>query len=69
MRLIKYAVLAVVGAALLAVTPDLGAQWLKYPTDGVPRTRDGKPNLTAPTPRTRDGKPDLSGLWLSVNFD
>ncbi|HEY3840447.1 MAG TPA: hypothetical protein VGL72_27935, partial [Bryobacteraceae bacterium] len=39
------------------------AQWLNYPTPGVPRTADGKPNLAAPTPRTRDGKPDLSGVW------
>jgi hypothetical protein len=39
------------------------AQWLDYPTPGIPRTPDGKPNLTAPAPRTADGKPDLSGLW------
>jgi hypothetical protein len=39
------------------------AQWLDYPTPGIPRTPGGKPNLTAPAPRTADGKPDLSGLW------
>jgi hypothetical protein len=39
------------------------AQWIDYPTPGIPRTADGKPNLSAPTPRTSDGKPDLSGLW------
>jgi len=39
------------------------AQWLNYPTPGMPRTRDGKPNLAAPAPRTRDGQPDLSGVW------
>ena len=39
------------------------AQWLKYPTPGIPRTADGKPNLTAPAPRTSDGKPDFSGVW------
>jgi hypothetical protein len=39
------------------------AQWLKFKTPGIPRTADGKPNLSAPTPRTPDGKPDLSGLW------
>jgi hypothetical protein len=39
------------------------AQWLKYPTAGIPRTADGKPNLSAPAPKTADGKPDLSGLW------
>ena len=39
------------------------AQWLDYPTPGIPRTPDGKPNLSAPAPRTTDGKPDLSGMW------
>jgi hypothetical protein len=39
------------------------AQWLEYPTAGVPRTADGRPNLTAPAPRTTDGEPDLSGMW------
>jgi hypothetical protein len=39
------------------------AQWLNYPTPRSPRTRDGKPNLTAPARRTADGKPDLSGVW------
>ena len=40
------------------------AQWLNYPTPGIPRTADGKPNLTAPAPRAADGKPDLSGVWM-----
>ena len=39
------------------------AQWLNYPTPGIPRLPDGKPNLSAPAPRTADGKPDLSGVW------
>jgi hypothetical protein len=39
------------------------AQWLNFPTPGTPRTRDGKPNLTAPAPRADNGKPDLSGVW------
>ena len=39
------------------------AQWLNYPAPGIPRTPDGKPNLSAPAPRTPDGKPDLSGVW------
>jgi len=39
------------------------AQWLTYPTAGVPRLPNGKPDLAAPAPRTADGKPDLSGIW------
>jgi hypothetical protein len=43
----------------------LSAQWINYPTPGIPRTKDGKPNLSAPTPRTREGKPDFSGIWAA----
>ena len=50
-------------AASLLGGVTLGAQWLHYPTAGIPRLTDGKPNLDAPPPRTADGKPDLSGLW------
>jgi len=39
------------------------AQWLDFPTAGIPRTADGKPILTGRSPRTPDGKPDFSGLW------
>jgi hypothetical protein len=41
----------------------LQAQWIKEPTRGIPRTADGKPNLSAPAPKAADGKPNLSGLW------
>jgi hypothetical protein len=55
--------IAMTGASLC---PDpVSAQWLKYPTAGVPKAADGKPNLTAPTPRTSSGTPDLSGIWLT----
>ncbi len=40
----------------------IAAQWINYPTPGVPKGRDGAPNLTAPAPRT-GGRPDLSGVW------
>ena len=51
-------------ALMIAALPGAAsAQWLDYPTPGVPRTTDGKPNMSAPTPRTADGKPDLSGMW------
>jgi len=45
------------------VSTGASAQWLNYSTPGVPRTPDGKPNLSAPTPRAANGKPDLSGVW------
>jgi len=48
---------------LMAAVPALFAQWPSYATPGVPRTADGKPNLSAPTPKTADGKPDLTGIW------
>ena len=42
------------------------AQWISLPLPDTPRTKDGKPNLTAPAPRAADGHPDLSGIWISV---
>jgi hypothetical protein len=60
----------IVGFALISVValPALVAgQWLRYPTAGVPRGADGKPNLAAPTPRLADGKPDFSGIWHAAN--
>jgi hypothetical protein len=39
------------------------AQWLNYSDPGIPRTKDGKPNLSAPPRRAPNGKPDLSGIW------
>jgi len=49
---------------ILAVAPaSLFAQWVDYPTAGVPRTADGKPDLAAPAPRGADGRPDFSGMW------
>jgi hypothetical protein len=50
-------------AVLIAVAlASAEAQWLNYLDARIPRTRDGQPNLSAPTPRL-NGKPDLSGLW------
>jgi len=39
------------------------AQWIHYPTRGVPKGKDGKAKLDAPAPRAADGKPDLTGMW------
>jgi hypothetical protein len=51
----------------VALSAPVSAQWLNQPTAGLPRTPDGKPNLSAPAPRTADGKPDLSGLWTKIS--
>lgn len=64
MRLLSlYSFLLILTAGL---TP---AQWLNYPTAGIPRGPDGKPNLSAPAPKTTDGKPDLSGVWQAEGQD
>src|SRR2546426_8022014 len=55
--------IAIAAAALWLLPVSLCAQWLDFRTPGIPRTAEGKPNLTAPAPRTPDGKPDFSGLW------
>ena len=55
--------------ALALLTSGVQAQWIGYPTPGIPRLADGKPNLSAPAPRTSDGRPDLSGLWVSPCLD
>jgi hypothetical protein len=52
-----------VGIIVCVISAPLAAQWLDYPTPGIPRLPDGKPNRTAAAPRTPDGKPDLSGIW------
>src|SRR5690242_5736806 len=54
----KYLAILTVIVALPAI-----AQWVNYPAPGIPRTKDGKPNLKARAPRMPDGRPDLSGVW------
>jgi len=62
MKIVSVMWMAALAVPAVLIEP-LAAQWLNYPTPGVPRTADGKPNLSAPAPRTADGKPDLSGVW------
>jgi hypothetical protein len=51
----------------LAAVPTFG-QWINHPSSNIPRTADGKADLSAPAPRGLDGKPDLSGIW-NANFN
>jgi hypothetical protein len=55
-------------ALVVMASAPLTAQWPSYPTPDVPRTTDGRPDLSGPTPRGRDGKPDLSGMWASPGW-
>src|ERR1700685_1314506 len=57
------AALVILGAPLAST--QLAAQWLKYPTAGVPRKADGKVDMSTPAPRLADGKPDFSGIWTT----
>ena len=53
----------------LSASTWLPAQWLRYTDSDIPRTADGKPNLSAPAPKMPDGKPDLSGVWAVANSE
>src|SRR6266699_1237572 len=44
---------SLIAVVTVALSAPLAAQWLNHPTPGIPRTPDGKPNL--------------SGLWLRIS--
>ena len=58
---------AIVPLALCMTSMVLSAQWTKVPAAAIPRTADGKPDLSAPTPRLSDGTPDLAGIWEPID--
>jgi len=49
--------------SLFVAAGSVPAQWPSPKTVGIPRTPDGKADLSAKAPRTPDGRPNLSGLW------
>jgi hypothetical protein len=53
---------SLMGISLAGIFTCAYAQWPNYPDSRIPRTKDGKPNLTARAPRL-NGKPDISGVW------
>src|SRR5882672_5319344 len=59
----KSTIMIVVVLAAVSGAAPIGAQWLNYPSSDIPRTKDGKPNLSARAPKGLDRKPDLSGIW------
>jgi len=64
----RYEALVTVAFVILGTplaSTHLAAQWLKYPTAGVPRKADGKVDMSARSPRMADGKPDFSGIWTT----
>lgn len=52
----------VIGFLVAFASLPLAAQWFDHKDPRIPRTKDGRPDLSAPAPRL-NGKPDLTGLW------
>jgi hypothetical protein len=68
----RCATLVMIGLIILgasSVSRDLAAQWVRYPSAGVPRKADGSVDMSAADPRLADGKPDFSGTWTSDEID
>jgi len=53
-----------IALVLLGSVLPVAAQWVDGFGAHVPRTEDGRPDLTAPAPRV-NGRPDLSGFWAA----
>lgn len=59
----RHAVTALSAVICILAAVPASAQWRNLPTRGIPKTADGKANLSAPAPRAADKHPDLSGIW------
>jgi hypothetical protein len=64
-RRLRFVCAAVVMQGVFLGWTSASAQWIGYPTAGVPHKADGSVDMTAPAPRLPNGKPDLSGIWIS----
>ena len=54
-RLFRISLILLIGTIAVVVSaPRVSAQWPAYATPAVPKTADGKPDLTGPTPRTAE---------------